>query len=124
MLTRAVALLLFATAASAASDPLTDADLVAQANAVMSAKEPPVDRILGTHKGVPVIVDDRCSGACPQDTVRVIHYTIDPGPACTKLGADTANVMVPMGLVNRPQSFCVPHTLYSRRLYFGGPYRQ
>jgi hypothetical protein len=124
MLRRALALLLFATAAGAASDPLTDADLVARAGAVMSVKEAPADRILGVHKGVPVIVDVRCGDVCPQYTIRIIHYVIEPGPACTKLGADTASIGVPMGLTTRPQAFCIPHVLYAKKLHFDTPYRQ
>lgn len=120
----AVALLLLTTAASAANDPLTDADLVASANSVLSVKEAPLDRMLGLHKGTPVIVDVRCGDVCPQYTVRIIRYTIDPGPACTKLGGDTATIGVPMGLVTRPQSFCIPHVLYSKQMYMDQPYQK
>ncbi len=120
----AVALLLLTTAASAASDPLTDPDLVARANSVMSMKEAPVDRMLGLHKGTPVIVDVRCGDVCPQYTVRIIRYRIDPGPACVNLGGDTATIGVPMGLVTRPQSFCIPHVLYGKQMYTDQPYRK
>jgi hypothetical protein len=124
MLYRALALLVFATAASAASNPLGDADLIACAGAVMAVKEAPVDRILGLHKGAPVMVDVRCGDVCPQNTVRVIHYMVDPGPVCTKLGGDTANVMMPMGLTTRPQPFCIPHVLYARKMYTDRPYQK
>jgi hypothetical protein len=120
----AVALLLLTTAASAANVPLTDAELVASANSVLSVKEAPLDRMLGLHKGTPVIVDVRCGDVCPQYTVRIIRYTIDPGPACTKLGGDTATIGVPMGLVTRPQSFCIPHALYGKQMYTDQPYRR
>jgi hypothetical protein len=120
----AVALLLLTTAASAANDPLTDADLVARAGVVMSVKEAPADRMLGLHKGTPVIVDVRCGDVCPQYTVRIIRYVVDPGPACSKLGGDTANIGVPMGLVTRPQSFCIPHVLYGKQMYTDQPYRK
>lgn len=110
--------------AYAANDPLTDTELVARVGAVMSVKEAPADRMLGLHKGTPVIVDVRCGDVCPQYTVRVIRYAIDPGPACTKLGGDTATIGVPMGLVTRPQSFCIPHVLYSKQMYTDQPYRK
>lgn len=118
-----VVLLLLTTAAGAANDPLTDAALVASANSVLSVKEAPADRMLGLHKGTPVIVDVRCGDVCPQYTVRIIRYTIDPGPACTKLGGDTATIGVPMGLVTRPQSFCIPHVLYGKQMYTDQPYQ-
>ncbi len=120
------ALLAFAAAAmgaNAAGDVLSDADLVARANAVMSVKEAPVDRLLGLHKGSAVIVDVRCAGACPQSTVRVIHYTAAPGPDCTRLGGDTASIMVPVSIAIRPQPFCIPHVLYGKQLYTDHPYQ-
>jgi hypothetical protein len=76
--------------ARAATDPITDSDLVARASAVMSVKQAPIDRMLGVHKGVPVIVDIRCSDICPKNTVRIIHYTVEAGTACTNLGGDMA----------------------------------
>lgn len=120
-----LALLAFAAAAmvaNAAGDVLTDADLVARANAVMSVKEAPVDRMLGVHKGMPVIVDVRCANVCPQNTVRIIHYAAGPGPDCTKLGGDTASITVPVSISERPQPFCIPHVLYGRQLYTDHPY--
>lgn len=119
-----VLLLLTTAAAYAGADPVTDAELVARATTVMSVKEAPVDRMLGTHKGVPVIVDVRCGDVCPQYTVRIIHYIISPGPECTKLGGDTANIMVPVSITSRPQPFCVPHVLYQQKLYTDRPYQK
>lgn len=118
----AVALIALAGYADAASDPLTDTDLVARASAVMSVKEAPADRILGTHKGTPVIVDVRCGDICPNYTVRIIHYTAEPGPACTALHGDTASIMVPVSIAVRPQAFCIPHVLYGKKLYTDHPY--
>jgi hypothetical protein len=120
----AVALILLTTAASAANDPLSDADLVARANTVMGVKEAPADRMLGLHKATAVIVDVRCGDICPQNTVRIIRYAVDPGPVCTKLGGDTATIGVPMGLVMRPQSFCIPHVLYGKQMYTDHPYQK
>ena len=117
-------LLLTTAAAYAGADPVSDAELVARANAVMSVKDAPADRMLGSHKGVPVIIDVRCGDVCPQYTVRIIHYVIGPGPDCTKLGGDTANVMVPVSITSRPQAFCVPHVLYGKQLYTYRPYQK
>ena len=86
----AVCLMPMFIGARAATDPITDSDLVARASAVMSVKQAPIDRMLGVHKGVPVIVDIRCSDICPKNTVRIIHYTVEAGTACTNLGGDMA----------------------------------
>ena len=111
-----------AVAAHGAADPVTDADLVARANAVMSVKDAPADRMLGVHKGSPVIVDVRCGDVCPQYTVRIIHYVADSGPDCTRLGGDTASILVPVSITSRPQPFCIPHVLYGKQLYTDHPY--
>jgi len=117
-------LIALAGCAGAATDPVTDSDLVTRANAVMSVKEAPVDRMLGLHKGTPVIVDIRCSDVCPNYTVRIIHYTVDAGPACTKLGGDTAAIMVPVSIAVMKQNFCIPHVLYQQNLYTDRPYQK
>lgn len=117
-------LMLAATGANAAAIPVTDAQLVSVASAVMAVKEPPLDRMLGVHKGVPVIVDVRCGDVCPAYTVRIIHYTIEAGPACSKLGGDTAMIAVPAGIGVVTQNFCVPHVLYKQNLHVDHPYKK
>ena len=119
-----LALVAVAAAAAAATDPISDADLVSRAATVMGVQNAPADRMLGTHKGVPVIVDVRCSDVCPQMTVRIIHYVVDPGPDCARLGGDTASIMVPVSITSRPQSFCIPHAIYAKRLYTDHPYQK
>jgi len=111
-----VLLLLTSAAAYAGTDPVDDAGLVTRATTVMGVKEAPVDRMLGSHKG--------CGDVCPQMTVRIIHYIVNPGPDCTKLAGDTANVMVPVSIAVRPQPFCIPHVLYQRKLYTDHPYQR
>jgi hypothetical protein len=116
-----VVLAAVAMAAHGAADPIADAGLVARASAVMNVKDAPADRMLGIHKGTSVIVDMRCSGVCPKNTVRIIHYTVEPGADCTKLGGDTASIMVPVSITSHPQTFCIPHVLYSKKLYMDHP---
>ena len=111
-------------AANAANDAVSDGELIARASAVMAEQAAPADRILGLHKGVPVIVDVRCAGNCPASTLRIIRYAIDPGPACAKLNGDTATLMVPVSITSHPQSFCIPHVLYQRKLYTDRPYQK
>jgi hypothetical protein len=114
----------FAGCAAAANDILTDADLVARATAVMSVKEAPPDRVLGMHKGVPVMVEVRCGDVCPQYTVRFIHYAIDPGAMCERLGGDTVGIVIPVSIAVMSKDFCIPHVLYKRRLYVDHPYQK
>lgn len=120
------AILLAASAAPAlaAMNALSDADLIGRAAQVLRTQQPPVDRIIGVHKGVQVIVDDRCGDVCPANTVRIIRYMIDPGPACSQVGGDGAIVAVPSGIGMVQQTFCIPHILYRRKLYTGRPYQR
>ena len=122
VLLAAAALTAFAGIAGATTDPITDNDLVARASAVMGVKEAPADRMLGVHKGAPVIVDIRCSDTCPQHTVRIIHYTVDAGPVCIKLGGDTAAIAASFTMTAIKQIFCIPHVLYRQKLYTDRPY--
>ncbi len=110
--------------ASASMDPLSDSDLVSRASAVFAVKDAPPDRILGVHKGGRVVVDVRCGDVCPANTVRVVHYDIPTGPACTQIGGDSAMVAVPAGIGMVQQNFCIPHVLYQRKLYVDHPYQK
>jgi hypothetical protein len=113
----------FICPAFAYSDSISDAELVRRAGAVFSVEVAPADRILGLHNGFAVIADIRCGGNCPANTVRILHYAIPPGPACTRLGADNATVAVPQGMTLQPQDFCIPHILFARKLFTDRPYR-
>ena len=124
VLVAAVYLIPLFVGANATTDPVSDSDLVARANAVMSVKEAPPDRMLGVHKGAPVIVDIRCGDVCPQYTVRIIHYTVDVGPTCTKLGGDIAVILVPVSIASVTQKFCIPHVLYQQKLYVDHPFQK
>lgn len=110
--------------AYAATDVLNDVELVARVSAAFSAPDGPADRVLGTHRGALVLVDIRCGDVCPAYTVRVVHYGVEPGPACSQLGGDTASVAVPKGIAIGQQDFCVPHILYVRKLYVDHPYQK
>jgi hypothetical protein len=119
----AIPLLCLIAPAFAYSDSIDDAELIRRAGAVFSVKEAPADRILGLHNGFAVIADIRCAGNCPASTVRILHYALPAGPACTRLGADNAAVVVPQGMTLQPQDFCIPHILFTRRMFSDRPYR-
>jgi hypothetical protein len=114
----------FICPAFAYSDTISDAELIRRAGAVFSVKEAPGDRVLGLHNGFAVIADIRCSGNCPANTVRILHYTLPAGPPCTRLGADSAAVVVPQGMTLAPQDFCIPHVLFARRMFSDRPYQK
>lgn len=61
---------------------------------------------LGRHMGNAVVADFPCADLCPQYTVRIIHYDVEPGAACTA----------------RPTPYCLPRVLAERveRLPLGG----
>jgi hypothetical protein len=124
VVTALIAFTAFAAVGLASMDTLSDAELVGRASAVLHVQQAPADRILGVHRGVAVIVDDRCGDVCPANTVRIIRYMIDPGPACTRIGGDAASIGVPIAVGITMQSFCVPHVLFQRKLYVGRPYQK
>jgi hypothetical protein len=117
---------LFAAAAPAFaySDNVGDTELVRRAGALFSVKEAPADRILGQHNGIAVIADIRCGGTCPANTVRILHYLTAAGPACTRMGADNAAIVVPQGIGAVAQDFCIPHILFARKLYTDRPFQK
>jgi hypothetical protein len=99
--------------------PITDADIVALASKPF---KPPEDRIpdtyvLGIHNGTKVIVEFRCGDVCPQYTSRHIHYDVEPGPACDKIGGRkrTETLVQGIGLVRK--DFCVPAVLVAKDLH-------
>lgn len=110
--------------AFARTDSLSDSQLVSQVSDVFTERETPPDRMLGTHKGMPIIIDVRCAGNCPAATVRIVHYMGSVEQACAATGGDIVTVDVPRGLSSGPEKFCVPHTLVSRRLYTDRPYQR
>jgi len=119
---RSAAAVIFLTvaAAQASTETLGDAVLLQMVSTLHSAKQSPADRILGVHNGARVIVDERCSGVCPDRTVRIFHYMT--GTNCTAVKGDTVQVEVPRGLSKGDETFCVPHILYLRKLYTDNPY--
>ncbi|HUO97756.1 MAG TPA: hypothetical protein VMU01_03770 [Rhizomicrobium sp.] len=123
LVTGLVSAVALAANAAASTDTLSDAELVARVNAVFSVKETTADRILGVHRGLPVIVDVRCGDVCPNYTVRIIHYGLDAGAVCTRMGGDNASIAVPAGIAVTMQPFCIPHVLFQRKLYVDHPYQ-
>lgn len=108
----------------AVNDALSDADLIARTSAVLASKDAPPDRIIGLYKNLAVVVDLRCSDACPQSTVRIVHFAGTAEAACAQTAGDLVTVAVPRGLTSGPEKFCVPRILVSRKLYTDRPYQK
>jgi len=118
MLTAFVAMLLMARLPP---DTLTDAGLVTYASQFRAPLDrwpkPPKDGFLGIHNGARVLIEVRCSDVCPDETRMVIHYDIEPGPQCSRIGGAEAHVLVPFAIAVVDKTFCVPRILVAKRLY-------
>jgi hypothetical protein len=65
-------------------------------------------RMLGTHRGVRVIVSYTCSDLCPDYTKRVVHYDLPPGEDCTRVGGLSKDIVVPRGIGTGLRRYCIP----------------
>jgi hypothetical protein len=97
---------------AAAVAPISDADLKAYAARGYDKAEKMFkhDQI-GLHHGVMVVVDFPCSDVCPAYTRRIIHYAVEPGPACDKIGGVVQMMAVPVSIAVTRKPFCVPKIL-------------
>ena len=66
---------------------------------------------LGAHNGVPLVAEFPCSDICPDYTVRIIHYDLKEGQACSQAKGIEKTVLVPMGWGRGERSFCFPAVL-------------
>lgn len=103
--------LIFGVSAVGAEGPerISDAQLVHLASSPFdkAAKMGKRDR-LGLNHGAIVVADYPCSDLCPAYTMRVIHYDVEPGPACTQVGGVKENIWIPMGIAVGKKPFCIP----------------
>ena len=96
--------------------PLTDADLVRISSSSFDKRAMEGKHVrLGRHMGTAVVADFPCADLCPQYTVRIIHYDVEPGPSCSARGGKTVLIGVPIGGSGlRPTPYCVPRVLAER----------
>ena len=66
---------------------------------------------LGTFRGGRLVADYPCGDICPAYTVRIIHYAVDPGPACQALGGVADLRGYASGISPTSSAFCVPRPL-------------
>ncbi|MBO9623776.1 MAG: hypothetical protein J7500_13800 [Sphingomonas sp.] len=117
----AFAVLLIAQAAPAPADTVTDARILAFAAAPWDKQDRGARlRELGVHHGTRVLVDYPCSDVCPSYTTRIIHYAVEPGPDCTRIGGVVREAVIPRGIASNRKSFCVPAVLGTQLIPLGG----
>jgi hypothetical protein len=76
------------------------------------------DEVLGVHNGTRVVaefpfLDDG------QSQLAVVHYDVDPGEACTRMGGVVRLEWVPAALAATQRPFCVPKVLVDRNIQMG-----
>ena len=107
-------------ASAMAGAALTDADVLAAATGPYDKRaKMQTHAHLGHHHGVAVVVDYPCSDLCPAYTTRIVHYDLDPGPACAAAGGVERVAVVPHGIAAMPRTFCVPAVLGTARMELG-----
>lgn len=77
----------------------------------------PKSGTIGTHRGTKVVVEVRCSDICPDYTRMVIHYDVKPGADCRAAGGQEVQVLMPISIAVRNETFCVPRVLVPDGLY-------
>jgi len=66
---------------------------------------------LGLHNGAPLVAEFPCSDICRDYTVRIIHYDLKEGQACSQAKGVEKTVWVPVGIGRTERSFCFPTVL-------------
>ena len=113
-----LAVLIAMTSSPPAPRTLTDADLVAFASKPFKPGSTiPANYVLGIHHGTNVIVEFRCGDICPQYTSRHIHYDVEPGPACDKIGGRVRTESFVQSIAMMRKDFCVPAVLVEKGLH-------
>ncbi len=74
---------------------------------------------LGSYKGVPVMAEFPCADVCPQYTVRIIHYRLPADASCASVGGVEKEVLVPIAITVRLETFCIPEPLVASGRYYG-----
>ena len=68
-------------------------------------------QVLGDLNDVSVVVDFVCGDVCPDATVRIIHFDVEPGEQCTEAGGVEREVIVPVAIGVMPRAYCFPRIL-------------
>jgi hypothetical protein len=91
---------------------ISAAELLDVASKPYDKKLAPQGRVvLGALGGNEVVADYICSDLCPDYTVRIIHFEVEPGSRCNAIDGVARDVVVPMGIGAVAKAFCFPRVL-------------
>jgi hypothetical protein len=100
------------------ADTISDDALVAYAQKPYSKIEMMGHHdVVGLQHGVEIIADFPCSDLCPNYTTRIIHYAVEPGPDCDRIGGRARDQLVPFSIAVVRKTFCVPGVLVEKKLF-------
>ncbi len=68
-------------------------------------------QVLGVLNDANVVVDFICSDLCPSNTVRIVHFDLEPGTSCAEVGGVQKDVLVPVAIIVTLRAFCFPNVL-------------
>ncbi|WP_282277590.1 hypothetical protein [Stenotrophomonas sp. PS02297] len=71
--------------------------------------QPP--KILGSLRGVDVVVEYKCSDICPNHTVRIIRFELPNGMNCNEAGGRYTYFELPPFSMQPEGGYCVPAVL-------------
>jgi hypothetical protein len=92
--------------------PLTDKTLLQYASKSYDKEaHNGLREVLGTLNNAEVVADFICSDLCPNYTVRIIHFNVEPGVKCSAVGGVEKSVMIPVSIAATLKAFCFPRVL-------------
>jgi hypothetical protein len=100
-----------AVSSCAGTRTLTDESVLEYASAPYTKGGPAPQERLGLLNDVPVVVDFVCSDLCPGNTVRIIHFDVEPGEGCAAAGGQVMSMTVPVAITVMQKDFCFPAVL-------------
>ncbi|MEA2754089.1 MAG: hypothetical protein QOJ54_378 [Aliidongia sp.] len=109
-----VAILSISVGLTAAAAPisLSDQELLDYAAASFDKQEMMNKRVmLGSHHGVPVVVDFPCGDLCPAYTIRIIRYDLPLGQDCEASNGTWQKRSIPRGRGTTMTVYCLPKVL-------------
>ena len=68
-------------------------------------------QVLGRLNGTEVVADFVCGDVCPDYTIRIVHFDVEPGEACAAIDGVERSVVVPMAIAVTERAFCFPKVL-------------
>ena len=91
--------------------PISEASLLEYATTPYEKRPFEPRQVLGQINDVTVVADFICADVCPDYTVRIIHFDVEPGPKCARAGGVEKSVVVPIAIAATTRAFCFPKVL-------------